>query len=177
MSTLLLLRRVAAALLVGVVAWAAVGEYRAGHCLAEAAGLVEDVLFARLRGEAATAAVQRAAQNLACAEPIAAREPTRYALLRSLILLLDGRAAEAEAVLRAAIAEGERPELTLNLGRALAAQGDEAGARAAFLRALWAAPQVGDTLPRAMRESLAVELQVMEQALREGRGVLPPLPP
>lgn len=172
-----LLRRVAAALLVGAVAWVAVGEYRAGHCLSAAGRLVEDVLFGRLRGEAATAAVQRAGQRLACAEPIAAREPTRYALLRGLILMLDGRAADAEAVLRTAIATGERPELTLTLGRALAAQGDEAGARAAFLRALWAAPQVGDTLPRAVRESLAVELQVMEQALREGHGATPPLPP
>lgn len=177
MSAPVLLRRVAAALLVVALAWVAVGEYRAGHCLSEAGRLVEDVLFGRLRGEAAGSAVQRAAQKLACAEPIAAREPARYALLRGLILMLDGRAAEAEAVLRAAIAAGERPEITLNLGRALAAQGDEAGARAAFLRAMWAAPQVGDTLPRTLRASLAVELQVMEQALREGRSVVPPLPP
>lgn len=161
-------------LAVGALAWR---EYRAGYCLSEAGSLIDRVVFGHLRGADAVQAVQRAGALLDCARPIAHREPARVALVEGLGLLLAQRGDEAEAVLRAAIAVGERPELTLNLGRALAAQGDEVGARAAFLRAMWAAPQVADTLPRAMRASLAVELQVLEQALRDGRGTVPPLPP
>lgn len=171
------LPRALAVLLMLAVGASALREYRAGYCLSEASTLIEAVLFGRLRGAAAERAVQRVGMLLACAQPIMGREPTRLALVQSLSLILAQRADQAESVLRAAIVAGERPELTLNLGRALAAQGDEAGARAAFLRAMWAAPQVADTLPRTMRESLMVELQVLEQALRDRRGEVPPLPP
>jgi hypothetical protein len=155
----------------------ALSALRAQHCLAAANAPIEAALLGRLRGAAAVAAVRAALPALACAEAGLPRDP-RVPLLRALAHLLLQEPERAEAVLRAAIAEGERPELVLNLGRARAAQGDEAAAQAAFLRAAWAAPAVTDTLPAALRHALADAVAARAAALgSEVPPGIPPLPP
>jgi hypothetical protein len=62
----------------------------------------------------------------------------RAPMLEGIALILAGKGAAALAVLDAAIAAGERPELTINQGRARAILGDMAGANAAYLRTAWA---------------------------------------
>ena len=77
-------------------------------------------------------------------------------------------------MLDVAIAQGERPELTLNLGRARTARGDVDGANAAYLRTAWASPLALATLPRPMRGTLLDAAARHEQALRAGRVSAPP---
>jgi hypothetical protein len=94
----------------------------------------------------------------------------------STALLMLKRSAEAKAVLERALAAGERPELTLNLGRARGTLGDEQGAQAAFLRTAWASPAAIATLPSSMRTTLREQVRALEQDLRAGRlAQAPPL--
>jgi len=77
-------------------------------------------------------------------------------------------------VLGAAIEQAERPELVVNLGRALFQQGDASAADAAYLRATWASVAAIQTLPRGMRETLTQRVQELEVQLAKGELEQPP---
>jgi hypothetical protein len=111
----------------------------------------------------------QAALDAADAAAPALPEDARVALARGVALSLLGRGQEAVRVLDAAIAAGERPELSLCLGRARAVAGDEAGADRAFFRTAWASSFALGTLPKGLREALLVRVGEREQAFREGR--------
>lgn len=150
-------------------------RYRAEAVLADAHARLDAVLHGQLRG---TAARDATAQALVDAQRAGQRLPgdPRAPLAEGLALLFQQRGREAAAVLTAAIAQGERPELTLNLGRARGISGDAAGADAAFLRTAWASPASIATLPAAMRADLSQRVGTLETALREGRlEMAPPL--
>lgn len=117
-----------------------------------------------------------AAQGLRLAEQAAAALPNdpRVTLARAVGLLLSGRGGEAATLLDAAIAVSERPEFTLNLGRARTTQGDSTGADAAYLRTAWASTQATATLPRALREALQRQVAELEARLRAGNLPAPP---
>jgi hypothetical protein len=89
-------------------------------------------------------------------------------------LLLLRRGEQAIALLAPAIAAGERPELTLNLGRARGISGDEKGATAAFLRTAWANPEAIATLPKSIRGPLLDRVRALEMQLHDGRLQQPP---
>jgi hypothetical protein len=91
--------------------------------------------------------------------------------------LLAGQGEAALAHYRAALALGERPEVDLNIGRALAALGRDEAARAAGLRAAWIAPAVLAGLPPGSRAALGAELERLERELRAGRLAAPPPAP
>jgi predicted Zn-dependent protease len=153
--------------------WPEIGRYRAEWMLAQASGRLERVLRYADQSPRAGAAVEQAealARRSARLLPGDARPP----LLLGIALILQGRAADAIDVLETAIAQGERPELTLNLGRARSSLGDEAGANAAYLRAAWASPDAIATLPAAMRASLLEQVESLESELRAGRLAHPP---
>jgi tetratricopeptide (TPR) repeat protein len=150
--------------------------YRAEHALARVEARVDEVLTGRSGGTAAIAAIDAAIADADLARAVLPDDP-RSALAAALPRIMRGRAGEARAILEAAIAAGERPELTLNLGRALAAEGDDDAAQAAFLRAAWASPTITATLPRATREAIGVAVAEREAALRAGKlSAIPPLP-
>ncbi|MCQ4165830.1 hypothetical protein [Tahibacter harae] len=119
---------------------------------------------------------QDAAQGLRLAGQAAAALPgdARVTLARAVGLLLSGRGGEAASLLDAAVAASERPEFTLNLGRARTTQGDSAGADAAYLRTAWASAQATATLPRALRETLQRQVAELEARLRAGNLPAPP---
>lgn len=146
-------------------------RYRAEHELAHARDAIGQVLRS---GDAA-----RAAREMPDLVVRLEHQPddVRRDLLLGLALILAQRPGDAVAQLEHAVRRRERPELTLNLGRARAAAGDEAGARAAFLRAGWAAPGVLSTLPAPMRATIADEIARRERALEAGEvsGLPPPL--
>lgn len=165
------------ALLAGLgVVSAGYQHWRGGKSLFDANARLERVLRGMERGEAARLAIEQALQALDAAErglPFDQRIP----LSRGVALILGGRPAEAEAVLRQALRRGARAELHLNLGRALAAQGRETEARPALLRAAWASPLALATLPRGLRNSLLDEVAARERALRSGEADAIPAPP
>jgi len=98
----------------------------------------------------------------------------RATLAHAIALIMTSRGADAEALLGAAIASGERPEFTINLGRARTTLGDEAGANAAYLRTAWASPQATATLPKAMREDFQRQVEQLDAQLRAGQLKTPP---
>ena len=164
------MKRVLRVILVVVAAllvWPELPRYRAECLLADANARLERVLRGIEPAATAVASVQAAEDAARRAAALLPPEP-RPALARSIALVMTRRLDEAVAVLDAAIASGERPELTINLGRARAARGDEAGAQRAYLRTAWAAPSAVGTLPAAMRESVLEEVAALEAKLRAG---------
>ena len=154
---------VAALFVLGAMLWPEVADYRSEWRLADA----EARLALALRGKGSVASVE-AALGQARAAMAASPADSRAALAASVALLLLQRPGEAKPILEHAIAAGERPELTLNLGRARGALGDETGAQAAFLRSAWASPAAIATLPSALRASLLERVRTLEDALRAG---------
>lgn len=121
-----------------------------------------------------------ALRQVALAETLAAQAAAalpgdpRAILTQSIALIMTGRGQQAVALLDGAIAAGERPEFTINLGRARTTLGDEAGANAAYLRTAWASPQAIATLPKAMREDLQRQVERLDAQLRAGQLSAPP---
>jgi hypothetical protein len=91
--------------------------------------------------------------------------------------LLAGQAEAALEHYRAALALGERPEVDVNMARALAALGRHEAARAALLRAAWISPGMLVVLPASSRPILAAALERLEGDLRAGRLPAPPPAP
>lgn len=158
-------------LLVGVVLvvcwWPEATRYLAQWRLADASVRLERILSGQQTGPDAVSSAQRAALQANAARSGLPWDSS-VALLEGTALMLLQQGAAAQQVFASAIAVGERPELTLNLGRALAQMGDEAGAQQAFARAAWAAPQSLSTLPRTTREALLLQVAQWESQLRAG---------
>lgn len=162
-------------LLLVAMVWPEPGRYRAEWLLADANGRLSEALHGAITGDAAVRSTETAFVQSRQAAALLPDDP-RTALAASVALLLLQRGAEAQAILNAAIAQGERPELTLNLGRARGILGDQSGAQAAFLRAAWASPGAIATLPAALRAPLLARVSELEVELRAGRlREVPPL--
>lgn len=143
-------------------------RYRAEALLADANGPLDAVLRGQLGGADAALAVEQARLAARQAAQWLPGDP-RPPLAEGVALLFQRRGKEASQVLAAAVALGEHPELTLNLGRARGIAGDAAGADAAFLRTAWGSPAAIATLPKALRADLAARVQALETELRAGR--------
>lgn len=91
--------------------------------------------------------------------------------------LVAGDAQRAAGFYRDALARGERAEIHLNLGRALALLGDNDAARAGFLRAVWISPVLLRAVPEEFREPARKDLDRLEAELRAERLRRPPPPP
>jgi tetratricopeptide (TPR) repeat protein len=101
---------------------------------------------------------------------------------RALILagsahLVARHATAALGFYRRAFERGERAEIDLNAGRALALLGRTDAADAAVLRAAWVNPTLVDVLPRRDRASWRRRLQRLRHDLRAGRLAAPPPAP
>ncbi|MEO7326414.1 MAG: hypothetical protein ABIW82_16450 [Dokdonella sp.] len=149
------------------------GRYRAEWMLSAVHARLDRALRGIDRGEVAMTSVGIAADQAQQAAAFLPGDP-RPPMLQGIALILGGKGAQAVAVLDAAIAQGERPEFTINLGRARTILGDEAGAHAAYLRTAWASTDAIATLPKAVRESLLAEVSVLEGDLRAQKLVAPP---
>lgn len=162
---------VAVLIALGAALWPEFGRYRGEWLLADANARLTQAL----RGNGAAASVQTALDHARRAEAVLPADP-RPPLAAAIALLLLQRSGEAKTILEHAIASGERPELTLNLGRARGMLGDENGAQAAFLRTAWASPAAIATLPAFLRTTLLEQVRVHEDELRDGRlSQAPPL--
>ena len=159
--------RLALVTALAVAAWPEFARYRAEWQLGEATARMERVLRGTEPEASAVTSVQRAEELSRQAIERLPADP-RPVLIRAIALIMTRRLDEATALLDAAIAQGERPEFTINLGRARAARGDEAGAHRAYLRTAWTAPSAIGTLPKAMQRELLEEVGALEGKLRTG---------
>lgn len=152
---------------------AELSRYRAERELASAERELAAVFSGARNGDEAIAAVERVYHTAARAQ---ARWPneSRIALVHGISALMSRRIEESIAILERAIAVSERAELTLNLGRARYAAGDAAGAKRAYLRAIWASPAQAATLPADLRAELARDLERLTEALESGNLQEPP---
>lgn len=171
----LAVRLLASALLL-LLLWPELARYQAEQRLARVQQLLEPVLAQRIGGAEALAAVNTAAELAQSTRP-ALPGDLRPVHLASLALLLGRRLPEAGMLLETAIRDGDRPELSLSLGRVRGAAGDQPGALRAWIHTAWAQPAAIATLPQDLRNEVLAALPPLEQALREGRhaGLPPPL--
>jgi hypothetical protein len=162
----------------GLALWPELARYRAEWRLGAANAHLAQVLRMQRASDAGGDALRHAGLAVALSEQVRATLPDdpRGVLAHAIGLILTGRGEQAVAVLDAAIATGERPEFTLNLGRARTTLGDEAGANRAYLRTAWASAQAIATLPKAMREDFLRQVQDLDAQLRAGElSAVPPL--
>jgi hypothetical protein len=172
--------RVLALVLLAAALWPELPRYAAERQLHQANRQLESALRkvqqsphqagadAQIREQAADAL------QLATQAAFALPDDPRCILAQALGLILSGQGKEAATLLEAAIARSERPEFTINLGRARTTQGDTAGAQAAYLRTAWASTQAIGTLPRVLREDLLRQVAELETQLRAGKRLAPP---
>ena len=155
-------------LALALLLWPELPRYPAERSLARVNAGLDEVLRGTVVGAAAVHRVESAVQ---LAQHAAQQLPgdLRPVLSLGMAWLLLQRGEQARLLFEQAIAQGERPELSLNLGRARALLGDEVGAQAAFLRTAWAAPNAIATLPKATREALMAQVAQLEAELRAGR--------
>ena len=88
--------------------------------------------------------------------------------------LVKGEPDRALDLYRRALADGERSEIDLNIGRAYEGLGQTEKAHEAFLRALWVSPAMRTALPPDVREGFRLELKGLRQELKAGRLKAPP---
>ena len=159
-----ILIRCACAIVLAALVWPEIDAYCGEWLLADAGARLSDAFKGTTRGDASVNSVQGA---LAEAQLAASRLPgdQRPALSASIALLLLHRGAEAAAILDAAITAGERPELTLNLGRARGILGDENGAQAAFLRTAQPVRPADSDAARALREPLLDRVKILRKTI------------
>lgn len=159
--------------LLAVLLWPEFGRYHAERMLAEVNGQLNRILRGIDRGaEAQSAATQ--ARETAHRAALLLPGDARPALLEAIALIMMRRGPEAIQVLDAAIAQGERPELTINLGRARGISGDEPGAMTAFLRTAWTNSGAVASLPAALRGRLLEQVNTLDAELQAGRLAAPP---
>jgi O-antigen ligase len=88
--------------------------------------------------------------------------------------LVKGEASAALDLYRKALAQGERAETDLNMGRAYEGLGQTEKAHQALLRAVWINPRLRAALPPDVREAYKDEVAGFRKQLRSGRLQAPP---
>lgn len=167
--------RALALLVLAAALWPEVARYGAEWQLSAANADLDGILRGQLRDARGVQAAQHALAAAEAAGQVLPEDP-RPSLTRGIALILLARGDDAVRVFEAAIAQGERPEFTLNLGRARTALGDTAGADAAYLRTAWASPTALSTLPKDMRDDLTARTAALEAQLHAGTlNQVPPL--
>ena len=165
---------IAGVIAIVVVAWPEFPRYRAERLLAEANARIESMF----RGRVPPSDAQRVAgeaDRLAVRAGASLSDDPRPWLASGIARLIERRPQQALEALQHARSLGERPEVTINIGRARGVGGDAAGAHRAFVRTAWINPAAVATLPAALRRQVLDE--VSEQEARLVRGELDAPPP
>ncbi len=167
--------RIAAAAALLVLLAPEAGRYRAERELRRGTGELRRAL-ASASVEQARPALERAADLGLAAAPGLPADP-RPRVLAGSARLVAGRPKEALDFYRDALATGERAEIDLNVGRALALAGERPEAQAALLRAIWISPALASAVPEPLSKRLLEEVARLENELRAGLlSAPPPLP-
>ena len=159
------------ALLAGVIP--EIHRYQAEHDLYFATALFESMLHGQVpeaQREAAFEAAKESASRAADGLP----GDSRPLILAGSLRLYAQQPAEARDIYEMALADGERAEIDLNLGRAYEMLRNREAASAAILRAAWVNPPIVESLPENV-SALVHEAVVKDvELLRQGRLAAPP---
>jgi cytochrome c-type biogenesis protein CcmH/NrfG len=172
--------RVAVALIAAVVAAFLVrpeiARYRAERQLGAANAAFELVLARASEIENAGEVLSRISERAATASGSLPGDSRGWVLAGS-CRLVAGETARALELYRRALSQGERAEIHLNLGRALALLQDVDGARGAFIRSIWISPALLRAVPSGFQDDVSAEITRLDAELAAGRLSAPPPPP
>jgi tetratricopeptide (TPR) repeat protein len=165
--------RIAAAALLLALLRPEISRYRGERGLRRGTDELRRALATSRSVEEARPALERAAAlGLAAARDLPGDPRPR--VLAGSARLVAGRAPEALDLYRDALATGERAEIDLNLGRALAVAGQLPEAQATLLRAIWISPALAASLPGPVSRRLRDEAARLRKDLRAGLLTAPP---
>jgi len=152
-------------------------RYEAEHQLYFATALFESMLHHQVP-EAASAAAFAAVADAATRAAGGLPGDTRPLILAGSLRLLARQPAEARNFYMEALAQAERAEIDLNLGRAYEMSGNREAASAAIFRAAWISPAIVESLPDNVQALVLTAVKQDEDLLRSHRlAAPPPLPP
>lgn len=163
----------AAVVALGVAAWPELPRYRAEWWLAGANARI-DAMFRGRVPQPASPGVAAEADMLAVRASASLGDDPRPPMASGIARLIQRRPGPALEALTLARALGERPELTINIGRARGIAGDASGAHRAFVRTAWINPPAVSTLPSAIRRQVLEETAELEAQLVRGELTAPP---
>jgi cytochrome c-type biogenesis protein CcmH/NrfG len=174
------MKRVAIGVLVAVIVALLVrpeiARYRAEHQLGTANAAFELVLARASEVENAAEVLPRVSERAATATASLPGDSRGWVLAGS-CRLVAGDTARALELYRRALAQGERAEIHLNLGRALALLQDVDAARIAFVRSIWISPALLRAVPPGFQDAVSAEITRLESELAAGKLSAPPPPP
>jgi hypothetical protein len=152
-------------------------RYQAEHDLYFATALFEAMLHHQVPDAQSAAAFEAVADSAARAADGLPGD-SRPLILAGSLRLLARQPADAQVIYMRALADGERPEIDLNLGRAYEMLGNRESASAAILRAAWINPAIVSSLPESVQALVESAVREDEKLLRHHRlAAPPPLPP
>jgi O-antigen ligase len=148
-------------------------RYRAERRLYEASSIFRSLLNEGNAAMGETALLDATATRaMRAAEGLAG--DSRPLILAGSARLLQRRPNEALTLYRRALRIGERAEIDLNIGRALALAGNQRAASAAILRAVWINPALISALPDQVQAPLKAALNEDVERLTSHRLSTPP---
>ena len=153
-----------------------IARYRAERQLGSANAAFELLLARASEVENATEVLPRVSERAATAA-LSLPGDSRGWVLAGSCRLVAGDTARALELYRRALSLGERAEIHLNLGRALALLQDVDGANKAFVRSIWISPALLRAVPPGFQDAVSAEITRLEAELAAGRLSAPPRPP
>lgn len=153
-----------------------IARYRAERQLGAANAAFELVLARASEVENAAEVLSRVSERAATAAASLPGDSRGWVLAGS-CRLVAGETARAMELYRRALTQGERAEIHLNLGRALALLQDLDAARTAFVRSIWISPALLRAVPPGFQDQVSAEVTRLEADLSAGKLTAPPPPP
>jgi len=153
--------------------WPEAARYSAERRLSAASAAFDSLLSRPGRAAEVLEALERVTE-IAVSATRGLPNDSRAWLLAGSSRLLGREGDRALGYYREAMSCGERAEIDLNMGRALALLDRRDDAEAAILRAAWVSPALLPSLPPDWSEGAAAEIARLEAELRVGRLEEPP---
>jgi len=165
-----------AAVILALLVRPEIARYRAERQLGAANAAFELVLARASEVENAAEVLSRVSERAATAAASLPGDSRGWVLAGS-CRLVAGETARAMELYRRALTQGERAEIHLNLGRALALLQDLDAARTAFVRSIWISPALLRAVPPGFQDQVSAEVTRLEAELSAGNLTAPPPPP
>jgi hypothetical protein len=152
-------------------------RYQAEHDLYFATALFESMLHHQVP-EVGSASAFEAASDAAARAADGLPGDTRPLILAGSLRLFAHQPEDARIIYMKALADSERAEIDLNLGRAYEMLGNREAASAAIFRAAWVNPAIVWSLPDNIQALVRAAVRQDEELLRSHRlAAPPPMPP
>ncbi len=172
MKYFLLMFRLSLVALLFLWFWPEFNLYQNEWRLSTASAKLSPVMTGENQSPSAARDVQNALQ-IANEVQASNQNDSRAILIKGVALILLDQADAAVKLFKQANTTAERPEFSLNLGRANSRLGNETATQAAFLRAAWSSENAIASLPKDLRENLLQQVAELETQMQTGQFVIP----